>query len=196
MLDARSSEDRRRNRLSNAVRRSASLPNRTTPLRDWLPSDVRCAWALAQMNRRAAKEDHAAVLKVLERTFTVGHQLVLDDLPIWATIRYALSAHYSGDAMKCLDALKSALVRLDREAGGFSSDDREYLYFLCKWIAAISNAGREAFALALTIGGSFDHIAMTRVSRVLRMSFPIKAVEARQIDAYVASQIARIRPVT
>ena len=147
------------------------------------------------MNRLAAKEDHAAVLKVLERTFSVGEQLVLNDLPIWATIRYALSAHYSGEAGKSLVALKSALERLDREAGGFTSDDREYLYFLCKWIAAISNAGREPFALALTIGGSFELIAVSRVSRVLRMSFPIREAEARQIDAYVASQIARVGPV-
>ena len=164
-------------------------------MRDWFPNDVRRAWALAQMNRLAAKEDHAAVLRVLERTFAFGKQLVLNDLPIWATIRYAPSAHYSGAAEKSLDAIKAALVRLDREAGGFSSDDREYLYFLCKWIAAISADSREAFALALTIGGSFDHIMIGRVSRVLRISFPVREAEARQIDTYVASQIARVGPL-
>ena len=164
-------------------------------MRDWLPSDVRRAWALAQMNRLAAKEDHTAVLRVLERTFAVGKQLVLNDLPIWATVRYALSAHYSGAVEKSIDALKSALARLDQEAGGFSSDDREYLYFLCKWIAALSTTSREAFALALTVGGSFDHIAISRVSRILRVSFPIQEAEARQIDAYVASQIAMVGPL-
>ena len=153
-------------------------------------------WALFRAARPAAHDDTNSALLSLDRVFVGRSGAWPEELPVLAAVLYAYLYERRGEPAKAVQALRHALVTLDRgidiDWGAIRKADREYLYFYCKWLCArVAHVDDFAAASALSIGGSFTMLDLDKTAEFLKRWFPIPADAAAEVDALIERRMPK-----